>query len=325
MATARSRQVCLKETPYYHCISRCVRRAFLCGSDKHTGKNYNHRRRWVENRLLILQKVFCIDICAYAVMSNHTHVVLHVDLDKAKELTDHQVLQRWSYCYQSCETVNKLLSGQKLFEHEQFKIKTKANEIRNRLTDISWFMRSLNEYIARKANIEDQCTGRFWEGRFKSQALLDEAALLACMAYVDLNPVRAKEAKSLEGSNFTSIKKRLFHADPDSQPQGLLPFATNQKHRSLQQQFLPISLEAYIDLVKVTGQCIRSDKPGHLPRDCTLLKRLKIKALAWMKMTKGFEHIFHGAVGRSSSKRRFCRALCFKRLSGITSCALLLG
>ena len=79
MAIARKCQISLVDTKYYHCISRCVRRAFLCGEDRFTGKSYEHRRGWVEGKLLELAKVFCIDVCAYAVMSNYTHLVLYVD------------------------------------------------------------------------------------------------------------------------------------------------------------------------------------------------------------------------------------------------------
>ena len=86
MPTARKSQISLIDTPYYHCITRCVRRAFLCGKDKATGKSYEHRRQWVEDKLLFLGSVFAIDICAYAVMSNHTHLVLHVDENNSPEL-----------------------------------------------------------------------------------------------------------------------------------------------------------------------------------------------------------------------------------------------
>ncbi len=84
MPRARSQQVSLSDTPFYHCISRCVRRAFLCGEDVVTGKSFEHRRGWIEARILFLAKIFSIDVCAYAVMSNHLHLVLHVDDKQAK-------------------------------------------------------------------------------------------------------------------------------------------------------------------------------------------------------------------------------------------------
>ncbi|MBL1275311.1 MAG: hypothetical protein COB30_004435 [Ectothiorhodospiraceae bacterium] len=84
--------------------------------------------------------------------------------------------------------------------------------------DISWFMHILNETIARKANAEDNCNGRFWEGRFKSQTLFDESVPAACMTYIDLNPIRAGMAKTPERSDHTSIQKRLSTAQKAAQP-----------------------------------------------------------------------------------------------------------
>lgn len=110
---------------------------------------------------------------------------------------------------------------------------------RKRLCDLSWFMRCLNEPIARLANHEDHCTGRFWEGRFKSQALLDARAVLACMAYVDLNPIRAAMAKTPEQSDYTSIKERILHPEDTS----LRPFAEHDD------EGIPFNFKDYLELV----------------------------------------------------------------------------
>ncbi|TMP59994.1 transposase, partial [Pseudoalteromonas citrea] len=192
--------------------SRCVRVAYLCGEDKVTGQSYEHRRGWIEDKLLELAKVFCIDVCSYAVMSNHTHTVLYVDDIKAKRLSDKAIIIRWHKLFKGTILSHKFLQGERLDSAQQTFLNKDIEQFRERLSSISWFMRVLNESIARKANKEDNCTGRFWEGRFKSQALLDEAALAACMAYVDLNPVRAKMTETPEASDYTSVKARCEHA-----------------------------------------------------------------------------------------------------------------
>jgi hypothetical protein len=82
-------------------------------------------------------------------------------------------------------------------------------QLRKRLCSLSWFMARLNLFIARAANKEDKVKKRFWESRFKCQALLDEAAIATCMVYVDLNPIRAGLAGTPEESDYTSIQERI--------------------------------------------------------------------------------------------------------------------
>ena len=221
MTRPRSSLVSLSDTPWYHVVNRCVRRAFLCGQDTATGQNFEHRRGWIETRIRELASVFTIDVAAYAVMSNHYHAVVRVDKARALALDDEAVLRRWTQLFTGPLLVQRYLSEARsqMGEGECAKVKEFAELYRQRLHDLSWFMRVLNESVARQANAEDDCTGRFWEGRFKSQALLDEQALLAAMAYVDLNPIRAGMAESLPQSLHTSIHARLA----DLQGQTFLP------------------------------------------------------------------------------------------------------
>ncbi|HHE65467.1 MAG TPA: transposase, partial [Bacteroidetes bacterium] len=209
MPQARKTQISISDTPYYHCMGRCVRRAFLCGEDSVSGKDYSHRKKWVTDRLRELAQSFTIEVCAYAVMSNHYHLVLKINTEKSHQLTEDDVIVRWMKLFSGNVLINRYLKGECHTGAEKEKAKEIIDEWRERLSDISWFMRCLNESIARQANAEDQCTGRFWEGRFKSQALLNEQAVLSCMVYVDLNPIRATLSDNLEDSDFTSIQQRI--------------------------------------------------------------------------------------------------------------------
>ncbi len=237
----------------------------MCGEDKNTGQNFDHRRGWVEDKLLSLTQVFAIDVCAYAVMSNHTHTVLFIDEETAKGWSIKEVMERWHQLFKGTLLTQQYCRGEDIAEYLTPSLLETVEVYRNRLMDLSWFMRLLNQSIAIQANKEDNCTGHFWEGRFKSQALLDEAALAACMAYVDLNPVRANIAKTPESSVFTSVKKRVIAAITGKQPKILLPFIGNP--RQAMPRGLPFELKDYLKLIELTGHCFREDKAGHIEQN----------------------------------------------------------
>ena len=158
----------------------------------------------------------------------------------------------------------------------------------------------------------------------QSQALLDEAALAACMAYVDLNPIRAKMANSPEESDHTSAQKRLTSAIEGKQPKQLLRFAGMS--RQIMPKGLPFELKSYLELVELTGRIMRDDKRGHIDNSCLpLLERLNISPENWLKLTTQFTRVFHGAVGRASSHESYCENLNRKRRTSMSNCEKLFG
>ncbi len=330
MPLPRKALVSLEATPYYHCVSRCVRRAFLCGEDTASGRSYEHRRAWIEQRLLTLAEVFAIDVAAYAVMHNHYHAVLHVDRERASGWDAREVIRRWHALFKGTLYSRRFLAGEPLHREEQRVLKQCIDKWRDRLMDLSWFMRCMNENIARQANAEDKCTGRFWEGRFTSQAVLDEKALAASLAYVDLNPIRAQVAETPETSDFTSVQRRIAHArqaaipnHPQQQVKGLLPFIGNPREN--QPTGLPFRLTDYLELVDWTGRQFREGKRGAINAELpAILERLSIDPNQWRHLTTHFESRFKHLVGGVYALRATCRQLNRRWTHGISSSRALL-
>ncbi len=299
MTQARNRIVSVIDTPYYHCIGRCVRRAFLCGTDEFSGKNYEHRRQWIVDRLKLLSRLFAIDVCSYAVMSNHYHVVLKLSPKSANGWSDFEIVNRWVKLFSGNEHTRAYLLNDVLSADSKDYIITHLPVWKERLTNLSWFMRCLNEYISRRANEEDDCTGHFWEGRFKSQALLDEAALMSCMAYVDLNPIRAKMASTPEQSDYTSAQERikqLIKPGNNKENNWLLPMVG----QSNDLEGIPVDVDNYLALVDWTGRVQLDNKPGTIPNNLApILNRLEIDSKTWLKSQYHFGKQYYIVIGSS--------------------------
>ncbi|CAH9058653.1 hypothetical protein PSECIP111854_02246 [Pseudoalteromonas sp. CIP111854] len=324
MTRARNALIDLSATPYYHLIARCVRRAFLCGEDKYSGKNFDHRREWLVERMKLLSSVFSIEIAAYAIMSNHYHLVVKVNKQTALDWSDDEVIRRWYQLYNGDSLVDRYISGEVLDDAKMNFFNEIVAKWRLRLYDISWYMKNLNEFIAKEANKEDNCTGKYWEGRYKSQALLDESTLLSCMAYVDLNPIRANMANTLEESNFTSIQERLLHfkaqiknskkaqLNPSqnipqkgdradiSQPAELKPFGGEYIAGSI-----PFSLLDYLELVDWSGRHVHPKKKGYISHSIPrVLVALNIEETVWLRQVIRFRRQYANFAGSKQALSR---------------------
>ena len=320
MPTPRSQQISLSDTPYYHCISRCVRRSFLCGTDHTTNKNYSHRKEWIVERLALLSKTFAIDVCAYAAMSNHLHLVLKINEPLAQGWSDETVIQHWEQLFLIPVLVEHYQNGECNSEAEQKRAQETIQLFRERLTDISWFMRCLNEHIARKANAEDHCTGRFWEGRFKSQALLDEQAILSCMIYVDLNPVRADICKTLESSEHTSIKQRIEQITETANSTATVKLSSFIGS-SLKKNGIAFALKDYLELADWTGRIVREDKRGSIDASTPgILQKLQLDEHTWMETVQGYSKGFHSFVGPEEQLKSLCQKQKRHWVRGINAC-----
>lgn len=327
---ARGKVIDPAEVQIVHCVQRCVRRAFLCGQDPYSGKSYEHRREWIRQRLKWLAGIFGIDCLTYTVMHNHIHLVLRSRPDVVATWSNEEVARRWLRLFPPRREQDGSPSEPTQGEIDAIARQSKVlAERRRRLSDISWWMRCTCENIARRSNAEDEVTGHFWEGRFRSQVLLGEAGLLACAAYVDLNPIRAAMAQTLESSDFTGASDRLeelrfgkdrkrmsshewerrrcggsdwlcpLEIDEANDPIG--PDASDDRRRASNKGFLSISLESYLQLLDWTGRQVRGDKRGSIPQHLQpILQRIGLDGPTWCELVTQFGRRFKRAVGTAA-------------------------
>ena len=277
-----------------------------------------------------LSEIFAIEVCGYAVMSNHLHLVLRNRPDIRDSFSDREVAERWRKLYPRQFNVKYAETELEAALNHMVKDQDRIKELRSRLGSISWLMKCLSEPISKRANKEDGCKGRFWEGRFKCQALLDEAAVLTCMAYVDLNPIRAGIAKTPENSEYTSAHERIEAQKASERlqaigkPAGNEEFTDKQKALIAEEEvkvekdawlspldnkpsewkqgihgLLGMTLLEYLELLDWTGRCIHRGKRGVIPANLKpIMERIKIDVDNWVDSVISFGRLFYRAVGQ---------------------------
>jgi hypothetical protein len=301
------------EVAVVHVMNRVVRRCFLFGTDAPTGKNYDHRKSWIEDLFQHFAGCFGIDLLCFAILSNHFHLVLRSRPDVVSTWDDFEVARRWLLL---CP-VRKHDDGtpKEPSEAELNAIRNDAvrlAEIRRRLSDISWWMRLVCQRIATRANHEDGEVGKFWQSRFRAVRLLDEESLLACAAYVDLNPIRAALAETLGESDFTSVQRRIqslqdgVDADQflaplfiDETTDSPGPHPSLDSHRCSDKGFLPVPLADYLQLLDWTARQTAAGKLGSMPAEVPpIFERLSLDASMWCQLVRNFGKLFYHVAGK---------------------------
>lgn len=339
MPKPRKAIVADNEVGIYHCISRCVRRAFLCGKDPYSGKCFSHRRAYIQRNLKDLSLHFCLKVIGSSIQTNHLHVVVKLDPFASVPLKPEQVVRRWRRIF----PLKRDKTGKPVELTDDELMKEIGNtalvsEWRCRLVNLGWLMRCLKEPIARLANKEDQCKGHFWEGRFGCVRIEDDAALLACLAYVDLNSVRSGEVDRPEHCDFASIQDRIkaykarrklemakeYEEILESKEEAKRMMAWALRESTADQWLCPleeifdgwngynggISEEHYLDLVDWTGRKLRDKDAGNIPAHlASILERMEVDIENWAKAVEHYGGLFHVFAGKARRLRALAKKI----------------
>lgn len=313
---ARCELIDPNEVTIAHVINRTVRRCFLFGDDPISGKNFDHRKVWIEDLLRHFAAHFGIDLLCFSIMSNHYHLILRTRPDVVASWDDTEVARRWLMICPERKIGGKPAEPSESELNSIRKCPIKLAEIRSRLSSISWWMRLLNQRIAQRANKEDRESGRFWQDRYRAIRLIDEEALLACAAYVELNPIRAAIAETLEQSDHTSVQRRIEseveHRSTQERRDAFLAELTLDEangavgavksktgRRCSDKGFLPMTPTEYFEFLDWTARQIVSGKRGSTPSEAPpSLRRLGLDQANWPVLVTQFSNSFCHLAGR---------------------------
>jgi hypothetical protein len=277
----------------------------------------------MQKRLALLAETYAIDGCAYAFLSNHYHLVVRLCPERVDNWSDREVVERWMRLFSGSVVARRFLDGAPMSASDIGKLCGDVAKWRERLGNLSWFMRCFNEHIARRANSEDECTGHFWESRFKSQALLDTIGLITAMAYVDLNPIRAGLADNIPTSDFTSGQDRWNEVNPGPhfgtgivRPR-LLPFIdTEHLHGA---DHIPFNLEDYLELLDTTSRAVIVGRRGFISSASSkLLDDLHVDGNVWLETVTTLQQHFSRAIGAPERLQGYARRCGQRWLTGVS-------
>ena len=340
---ARSKLLLRDQVQVVHCYTRCVPRAFLAGIDPLTGRDFNYRRDWIRSLLEQQAALFGIETGFHVQMGNHLHLVLRTRPDVVKRWSKEKVVRNWL-------KIAKLKRGSDIKEWDpdeqrvrmEMSDRKRVKKLRRRLANVSWYIATLCENVARRANKQDGVTGKFFEQRYKLRDLADESAILVCGIYVDLNQIHAGEALTPEQSRYTSAYDRIQGRKPlaagapqqlegssdrwlceltlgeGSQADVSQDVCTATPWRASDKGLLPISLDDYLKLLDWTGRQVRQDKKGAIPSELApILQRLHINADNLLETVSEFDSRFTHVVGRVESMAKVAIRMGRRRVAGV--------
>jgi hypothetical protein len=243
------------EVGVYHCVSRCVRRAFLCGKDALTGRSFEHRRGWIRRRLETLAGIFGIDVLGFAAMHNHLHVLLRNRPDIVATWSDEEIGRRWWRLTSAFDRIT-------------------ARQARRELLETSRAKRPVAAHATEAVERGDA-----------------SAADRRVTADAWLCPIET-ESQAESSAVATTAGKTITQRGKAQQ-------VTVVPRRASERRFLPMTLDAYLQLLDWTGRQLRAGKRGVIPSDLApILSRLAVNAESWVATVQHFGRWFHRTVGQ---------------------------